>query len=384
MQFRVRPFPHLVYYSTQIDFDAPLMALPGAAISADSFLANSVTIKRNSVFDSSYQIDFAVSSNLTAEGLKAKCLVRMKFLDAESGASLGYVEATHVDGTNVFRASVATDDSFTENGEMVFTSSIWSDAGVLAARAPLPESLRVLVELYYDNASPDVSVAHVIRGGRIFQLVNAFKTTDDVKLYRSLDRVVASNMHVTEEGTFHCSKVPLVGTSFFLNPRIGLEITKVIERYHSEIFSIFDLLHNNTSVDVKFYNTYGPSRAFNVDRTNLSLVLEVRPRGKTSEELRQKIRSETAAFILTCSENTKSRFSISNLLRHLENNVQDIAFIRFVSLNGMATQNVEHIYSDAAMEEDVNRVPEILNAATVVRGTLEEDPYSPDVTVNFI
>ena len=384
MQFRVRPFPHLVYYQNQVDIDAPLQALPGAAFSADSFIANSVTIKRNSAFESTYQIDFAVSSNLTAEGLAAKCLVRMQFID-EGGKSRGYAEALHLAGTNIFRATIGTEDSFDDNSEMLFTASLWDDrSDTLMASAALPENLTVRIELYYDNMDPDTSVPHVMRGDRVFQLINAFKTADPVSLYRSLERVMSSGMYVTEEGTFHCENVPLVGASFFLNPRIGQEAMGVVDKYHTAILDIFDLLHNNTSVDVKLYNTYGPSKMLNLDRINVSLVLEVRPRGRASEDLRKAVVAETAAFVQTCNENARSRFSISNLTTHLETTIADIAFVRFVSLNGVAAQNAELIYSDAALSQDNKRIPEYLNVATILRSTLGQDPYVPDVQVSFI
>ena len=383
MQFQTVPFPRLVYYRNQIAVDAPLASLPGAAVSADSFLANSVTVRRNSAFESTYQIDFPVTSNLAADGLGAKVLVRVRFLDT-TGTSLGYAEASHLEGTNIFRAAVQTNDQFDAESRMLFTNSIWTDGDVLAAALPLPEDIRIRIELYYDGASSDTSVPHVIRGGRTFQLTNVFQTVDPLSLYKSLERVMASGMYVTAEGTFHCDNVPLVGASFFLNPRIGTEALRVVEKYHSAIFDIFDLLHNNTSVDVKLYNTYGPSRLYNLDRINLSLALEVHPRGRASEELRLQIVARTAAFVQTCNENENGRFSISNLITHLETNIPDVAYVKFISLNGVGAQNAEMIYSAAALQQDNRRVPEFINVATLLRSTLDADPYAPDVQVTFI
>ena len=383
MQFRTAPFPRLVYYRNQIALDAPLSSLPGETVSADSFLANSVTVKRNSAFESTYQIDFPVSSNLDAAGLASKCVVRVRFLDT-NGVSLGYAEASHIDGTNIFRAVVSTADQFDTESRMLFTSSIWTDQDVLAETLPLPEDIRLKIELYYDSSDPSTDVSHVIRGDRIFQLTNVFQTIDPLSLYKSLERVMSSGMYVTTAGTFHCDGVPLIGASFFLNARIGTESLGVVEKYHSAIFDIFDLLHNNTSVDVKLYNTYGPSKLYNLDRINISLVLEVHLRGKASEDLRQQIITAAAAFIQTCNSNDGGRFSISNLTTYLENTIQDVAYVRFVSLNGVGAQNAEMIYTAAALQQDNKRVPEFINAATLLRSTLDADPYAPDIQVAFI
>ena len=383
MQFRTAPFPRLVYYRNQISADLALASLPGETVSADSFIANSVTVRRNSAFENTYQFDLSVSSNLSADGLGAKCLVRARFFDA-TGTSLGYTEAAHIAGTNIFRATVTTDDTFDEESRMLFRNSIWTDGDVLAEAMPLPEDIRVRLELYYDSADPDMTVAHVVRGDRVFQLTNVFQTIDTFSLYKSLERVMASGMYVTSTGTFHCDGVPLIGASFFLNPRIGQESLGVVEKYHSAIFDIFDLLHNNTSVDVKLYNTYGPSKLYNLDRINVSLVLQVRPRLRATEDLRVAVVNAAAQFVQRCNENDNGRFSISNLTTHLETTIPDVAFVKFVSLNGVGAQNAEMIYSAAALQQDNRRVPEYVNVATVLRSTLDSDPYAPDVRVEFI
>lgn len=384
MQFRTSPFPRMVYYSNYADIDAPLSALAGAKASADSFIANSVTIKRNSVFDSNYQIDLALSSNLSADGLGAKCLVRVILMNSLN-QRLGYAEATHLSGTNIFRASIQTQDQFDESSNLIISNSLWNEStDTLMPSVSIPEDVYLRLELYYDSSDPDTSVTYVQRGNRIFQLTHAFATTTAVNLYKSLERVMSSGMYVTTEGTFHCDGVPLIGASFFLNPRIGVEILNIANTYHSAILDIFDLLHNNTSVDVKFYNTYGPSKLFNLDRPNISLVLDVRSKGRISTTLKDEIRSAVAKFVQSCNDNDRSRFSISNLTTYLEQNITDIAFVRFVSMNGVASQNAEMIYSSAALTQDNKRIPEYINVTTLLQSSLDTDPYVPDVTINFI
>ena len=384
MQFRVQPYPHLVYYRNQIDIDAPLQSLPGDAIVADSFIANSVTVKRNSTFDNTYQIDFTVSSNLDVEGLSNKCLVRVAIL-SKTGEDLGYVEANHVEGTNIFRAIVSTEDKFDFNNKLILTNSLnRTEDNILLPEASIPEDIKLRIELYYDNQSVDTNMRHVVRNGIVYQLSSVFQTLDPLQLYQELSRVVFSDMYVTEDGTFHCKNVPLIGASFYLNPRIGQEIVTIMSRFYSAVFEIFNLLHNNTSVDIKLYNTYGPSRLYNLDRPNISLKFDVKARGKASNELRQAIIAQTAKFVKDCNGNSRSRFSISNLITHLESTIMDISYLRFVSLNGAAVHNTEIVYEDTVLERGNKRIPEFLNVATILRSSLDEDPYVPDVTVNFI
>jgi hypothetical protein len=123
---------------------------------------------------------------------------------------------------------------------------------------------------------------------------------------------------------------------------------------------------------------------YNLDRINISVALEVRPRNRASEDLRQSVIAACAAFVQTCNDNEGGRFSISNLTTHIETTIPDVAFVRFVGLNGVAAQNAEMMYSAAALLQDNKRIPEYINVATILRSTLDADPYAPDVQVTFI
>ena len=384
MAFRMRPFPRLVYYRNAVAEDATLNTTPGEVATADSFLANSVTVRRVSSMEDSYQIDVAVSSNLGNDALHSKCLMLLRLADA-AGNELGYLEASHVSGTNIFRGAVFTDDAFDDESRLILRDSLWR-VGESAVRSgvPIPEDVRINIELLYNTEDQNASAGSITRGGQTFHIVRRFSTVDFVKFYESLEQVMYGNMHVTSAGTFHCEGVPLVGASFFLNPQEGQEITKIIGSYHTAIRDVFDLLHNNTSVDVKLYRTYGPSSTFSVDRTNISLALDVHPRGRATEELRKRVVDETVAFVVECNDKDRARFSVSNLLARLESRIPDIAYIRFVGLNGSAAQNAQIAFSDAYLEQDNKRVPEFINVATIVRSSLDSDPYVPDVTVRFI
>ena len=91
-----------------------------------------------------------------------------------------------------------------------------------------------------------------------------------------------------------------------------------------------------------------------------------------------------AAFVAACNDNDGSRFSVSNLTTRLETTFAEIAFVRFVSLNGVSSQSAEFIYTARALEQNNRRVPEFLNVATTLRSSLDQDPYVPDVAVTFI
>jgi hypothetical protein len=385
MRFRSVPFPHLTYYRTQANVDSPLTSGPGAVATSDSFLASSLSIVRNSVYDSAYTLDLPVNTNLSATALSAKCLVRLRFFDANTKVDLGYVEANPISGTNIFRAQVTSTDTFNDLGGLQLSSSLWNEVtGQLMALAGIPEDVIVTAELYYDTGDTSVLPSSVTRGGQVFQHVRSFTTSAPVSLYSNLDQVMTGRMSVTSAGTFHCDDVPLVGASYFLNPRLGGGALDIAGAYQDALSSAFSLLQNSTAVDVKFANTYGPSKAYTVGRVNLSLTLEVHPTGSATDALRLQIVQSVVDFIKACNDNPRGRFSLSNLTTHLETTIPSVSYLRFTSLNGVAMQGTQRMKTDTQLEQDNKRVPEVLNVAMLPSTTPEVSPFVPDVTVTFI
>jgi len=385
MAFRTVPFPRLTYYRTHASVDASLVAGPGETATSDSFLASSVSVQRNSVYDDSYTIDLAVNTNLSANDLVSKCLVRARFFDPTTAEDLGYVELLPLQGTAVYRAQVRSSDTFDAKGRLQLVDSLRSEASdALLSLAPIPQNVELRLELYYNNGDATQRDHTVARSGQVFQLVRTFRTAAPAPFYASLDRVMAGRMAVTETGTFRVFDCPLVGASYYLNPRLGSAALDVAGAYQDALEAAFDLLQNSTGVDVKLANTYGPSRELTAGRVNLSLALEVHPTGTATEELRTRIMQACVDFVEACNENPQARFSLSNLSTHLERTIPEISYLRFTALNGTLSQGVQRRRTDAQLEQDNSRVPELLNVAMLPSGTPDLAPFAPDVTVIFI
>jgi hypothetical protein len=383
MKFSASPVPKFIYYRNQADIDVELYGRPGELIVSDNFIANSVTIKRNSTFESIYQIDISIASNISVSGLESNCIIHVNFLDTLNN-TLGYVVANNIKGTNVFRAIINTSDSFDDNGNLLVTDCILSGtSNLVLPSVPFPEAINIKFELFYNSNNSSTSVRYIHSGNSFYQLTNIFQTKTTVSLFKSLLKVMYSDMHVTSAGTFNVKNVPLIGANFFLNPTIGLEVISIIEKYQDAIHTVFNLLQNNTSVDLKLYNTYGPSTIFNSDRTNLSIDITIKT-PYPSDSLKTRIRTEISNFINNSVNNPLSRFSVSNLSTYLEKNILEISYIQNVLVNGIYIQNIEHIYSDEILSQNTSAVPEYLNTNTVLLGSLSTYPYTPDVKVNFI
>jgi hypothetical protein len=384
MVFQLSPVPRLVYYNTDADVDLPLTAGGGDVVVTDNFLASSLTVQRNSAINDAYQVNISITSNLSTSALSQLCLGLLRII-GPSGEEIGVAPMVWVQGTMILQASLTTEDTFDDTGDLLLVNCLQDSTGATIAAAPLLQGSTMTAELYYNSNSPNTTVRNVQKDGTVYQLVQTFSTTDPVPLYASLENTVNGAMYVTTAGTFHCDAVPLVGAAYFLNPRLGSQVTAIAGAYQSAVEDAFALLHNNTDVDIKFANTYGPSEYYSVDRVNISLDLEVNAvAGQATPALAAQIGAAVAAFVVTTNQNPSGRFSVSNLVTHLETTISAIVYVGSVRVNGVATKSVQRILPDATIQLNNKRVLEFLNVTTVLTNNLTADPYAPDVNVTFI
>ena len=143
----------------------------------------------------------------------------------------------------------------------------------------------------------------------------------------------------------------------------------------------FSLLQNNTSVDIKLYNTYGISSYFNIDRTNMSMYLLLKA-NKPTEDLKNRVKSSIVKFISAANTGLTTEFNWSNLNTYLENTYKsEISAITFKNINGNNIQSIAPIYSKTYLEQDNSRIPEFLNISTRIN---QAGNYEPEIRIDFI
>ena len=387
MVFRLKPFPRIVYYKMNLDKSLSVSSdgLSNRQISTvEDFNINAVSARRNSILENSILFDIPVSTQLQPAALRSKCIVRIKFYD-KNKRFLGMSNAMHIVGSNVFRFELKTEDKFTNNCEMIFTNEdIFTETDQVIPDCSFPEGMHLKIAVYYDDGNQRVNagVDTVTIGNTIYKLAREFSTREEFSLYENLEKVMSSDLAITDKGIFVNKNMPLIGASFFLNPSKMSEILKITDKYHVALGSAFDLLQNNTAVDIKFANTYGPSLNFKgIDRINISLSLNIKLNTERSRSLEELITYSCLDFILGCNENANQRFSISNLISYLEGSISQIDYIEFNTLNGIRLQSTNVIFFDRT---GVNAVPEYLNVRTKYTASLNTRNFAPDITLNFI
>lgn len=175
---------------------------------------------------------------------------------------------------------------------------------------------------------------------------------------------------------------PLVKAQSMVNPTTAMNFYNVIRAETKYLSDAIDKLTNNFSIDIKFYNTYGRSKNFfidksldnsvdleNIDRVNISMKLQMNisyglDYVETMGELKQFIKN----YIEGINDRGSNSIYMSNLIRELENNFSYINYIKFVGIDdyGCQVQSIENLTVDLSTlskAERVRYIPEYLTLA---------------------
>ena len=146
----------------------------------------------------------------------------------------------------------------------------------------------------------------------------------------------------------------------------------LLDQYNN-IDSITDLITNNFSIDIKFYNNYGHSKNFVVgeekttlDKVNCKIYFKVKPVKNIDEPV---LVVTLMVFIKSYIENINSNSSlslyISNLITKIETGNKDVEYLKFLGINDYdsSIQVIDNITKDLSLltkSEQLNFVPEYL------------------------
>lgn len=165
---------------------------------------------------------------------------------------------------------------------------------------------------------------------------------------------------------FHIKSVPLVQYKFMQDSdNVTSFIDNIINRkiYIDDALSI---IKQSFGIDLKLYNTYGPSKIFTVghnkdalNRTNIKLRLRLKLDVLAKENLREIIILEIKNYMEDI--NDVNDFHYSNLDQYLRNKFPSILWIEFLGINNYGP-DIQYI-----RKEDVQKsyIPEFLNINTI-------------------
>ena len=166
------------------------------------------------------------------------------------------------------------------------------------------------------------------------------------------------------QGGINIGGIPVVGEHYFNNYDVYKEFFTIFEDYYEILKSNFDKLENNTSVEIKFYNTYGFSKHWTSYSTDIKLDLEIKISENYTTDLDLKIKKTIINFVESINKSSTKVFAISNLIKLLEKTFQDIQYIELNSVDGLDVQKIYKEYpeiSNMTKKQLINYIPEYLN-----------------------
>jgi len=101
-----------------------------------------------------------------------------------------------------------------------------------------------------------------------YVLATVLNNANAVKMYQNMSSIMSSIVLYDEDtDTYDIELVPLISLRYYMaRPKM---IYDLLNQFISVVDSLLPRLENNTNCDMKFYNTYGPSRYFYFSKENI-------------------------------------------------------------------------------------------------------------------
>ena len=361
-----------------------------------------------------YNLKLNLNTNESIQDIDERVKIRGILLSRETGEKYGYfdferdrtVEDAVNNSDSTYIANLSTNRKF-RKGKLSLTDSLYDldgnviddvfidedtiiKVGVLyhdpTRQYQTSDNLNEEISLFNDAFPSDVQSEYNIRD---YVLATSVTTMNSVNLYKDLTDIMTSTVYRAKDQTnlpnnardFMIEMIPLVGMEYFISNNEYLY--ELLDNYIDILNGTIPRLENNTTVDLKFVNTRGPSRYFylNTDvhmdsiatvpvgRTDILLDFKIHVYEPINDEFDEVIKDFIADYIETSNES--GTIPISNLISLLESNFNMISFIEFNGITGSYADNVSNKYQKIMAkdtdlkymdkQEVIEFVPEFIN-----------------------
>ena len=380
-----------------------------------------------------YKISFTLNSDSPIDDIISNIKVRGILMSSKNNEVYGYFEFNRSKDLfndpslpdNLFEGRLSTDRTFNDSSKLNLKDSLYDKNGNVINNVFIEEDLILKVGILYKNENnsyteydEDITEINLFKDEfkKIWQdtgehikdyvLALSVECSESIYLYKNISDVmssivtrtlynantdkyeqvsvdyVAPNNKICE---FKTELVPLVGMQYFLYNYE--EIYKIINSYIKILETASSRLENNTEIDLKFYNTYGPTNHYYTENSNSSIDTEngdlMTNLGRTDilfdfkihlyEEIDDTTDENIKQFISDYVEasNENDIIPVSNLIRLLETN---FAVIKYIEYNGLSSdyqeslsnkyQKIKNIHTnflEMTKQEIIEYVPEYIN-----------------------
>jgi hypothetical protein len=364
INFNFKEFPKANIYFTNYDLTIPTAYDYVNVNSPYDVVINNIEVARNPVYD----IDnFNISTYLNTTSVNLNT-VKIRLVISQGGVSIGYADLARVGETSEFKLIVKTEDSFDIDGNYLLLDT-FKDISTAATLTELRlhGSYDVKLGVFVPDAGSTIlkpAVFQSMTDLNDYSLVVSMDTTEQVSFADDLTDIMYCALDFDEmNGRMSLSSVPVVGAISYLNASVNKNIMADFYQHMQIVRNVSSSLENNTTIDIKYFNTSGVSKYFDVDTTDLRMKLTIALSVSVTKDFEDRINTYIAEFVESTNNQTEKRFSMSNLIKNLENNFSEIRYIKLSTVNGGNIQNIEQIqYTDTHIDElPTSYVPEFIN-----------------------
>lgn len=201
-----------------------------------------------------------------------------------------------------------------------------------------------------------------------YTLCNVYETIDPVDLFYNYSAVMKSNVKVLEgeagDNIYRIDGVPLVRHSYLNDEERCNDVIDYVQYRKVYIDNALNVIENSFNVDLKYFNTYGPSRTFRIgydgkllDKVNLILKFRLKLYTGADKYTKDHMVREIKTYVENI--NNINSIHMSNLITDISNKFKnDIEFLEFVGINDYDSSNQYISKYETGILEDV---PEFLN-----------------------
>lgn len=193
---------------------------------------------------------------------------------------------------------------------------------------------------------------------RDFTLTNSFSSNDEtfdfvtpIKFIRSTVTYDTLHVDATEDMEEHVefflriTEVPLIRSNWLKNSGNVFDLVDVINRNYMYLLTAYDLLENNYSIDMKFFNTYGKSRFFRIgikDQFETLYKVNIVPRFgikvnmlSSFDEFKDRFISFVRSYIESFNDvsNQGNTIYLMDLVTAIQNNFSEIDRFEFYGID---------------------------------------------------
>lgn len=284
-----------------------------------------------------------------------------------------------------FQMEFKTGDIIDKNGRITIESGLYdiNTTHQLTGYLPASVDFKIFILAKFDDEyGREQDVDSIIPGLDGYTLCNVYSLLNStLDLYYDYTNIVTSyiTLKKNDDGSYdhNIKKMPLVRYTYLNTEARMKAFLKEVEYRRIWINACLLLLQDSFDIDFKFFNTYGPSKLYNVnnttllDRVNMSLKFELKFTMAQYATITSDISLDVKDYLEDI--NDISDLHIPNLTTYITNKYRtQLVYFKFIGLNNYDALKQSIYREDIDEFVESNTVPEFLNV-----NTLSDD--NPDI-----